>query len=67
MLSNIVGGFTPVCNNCGVHLCWDISELEYLNLKHFWDNWKCENCDPNAKGSRKRYRKVIYDIQTTHT
>jgi hypothetical protein len=50
-----IGDFTPICNNCGVCLCWDISRYEYEQNMPFWDNWKCEDCDPNAKGSRKRY------------
>ena len=52
-----VGGFTPVCNSCGVHLCWDISRKEYEQNMAFWDNWKCEDCNPEAKGARKRYIK----------
>jgi len=23
------GAVTPICNNCGVALCWDIAEEEY--------------------------------------
>lgn len=35
------GEITPQCDNCGVCLCWGIDEMEYLEWKGFWDNWKC--------------------------
>jgi hypothetical protein len=49
------GGLTPICNDCGISLCWDISECEYEEVKEFWDNWKCRNCNPDYKGARKRF------------
>ena len=55
--STMIGGVTPICNTCGVSLCWDISEEEYIENKAFWDNWKCESCNPNAWGSLKKYRR----------
>lgn len=42
------GGVTPTCNDCGVCLCWDISEQEYQERKTFWDNWKCKDCKEPA-------------------
>lgn len=51
------GGYTPTCNNCGGALCWDIGPEEYSARKAFWENWKCEECDPNAIGSRKKFIK----------
>ena len=53
--TTLPGGVTPTCGDCGIALCFDISEEEYLEQKPFWDQWKCENCNPNAKGSRKRW------------
>lgn len=47
--------FTPICNNCGVTLCWDIDKYEYKENKGFWDSWKCRDCNPDYKGSLKRY------------
>lgn len=46
-------GFTPVCNACGVHLCWDIGPDEYAKSWQFWTRWCCESCnggqDMNSK------------------
>lgn len=39
------GGVTPICNSCGISLCWDITDNEYLEDKSFWDSWKCEDCN----------------------
>lgn len=55
-------GYTPICNLCGVTLCWDISEEEYLELLDFWDAWCCKECDPEtvekyAAAKRKNYEK----------
>jgi hypothetical protein len=41
--------YTPICSNCGVALCWDIALHEYEQRKQFWDDWKCESCDPKYK------------------
>jgi len=50
------GGVTPICNDCGIVLCYDISEEEYQEAKEFWDVWRCNVCNPEAYGSLKRYR-----------
>lgn len=50
------GALTPHCNNCGIALCWDIAEEEYAEEKEFWDAWECKDCNPDAEGSRKRWR-----------
>jgi hypothetical protein len=42
--STIPGGLTPICNCCGVSLCWDISEEEYDERPGFWDAWQCRDC-----------------------
>jgi len=49
-------GMTPICSSCGVALCWDISKFEYEQDKEFWNNWRCEDCNPNYKGALKRFR-----------
>ena len=46
-------GLTPICDKCGVALCWDISVSEYEEDKQFWDDWVCESCDPEYKKRRK--------------
>lgn len=53
--STLGGAFTPICNACGIHLCWDISEEEYEEAKEFWDNWKCSTCNPNYHGALQRF------------
>lgn len=50
-----LGGYTPICNDCGVSLCWDISEQEYDEAKAFWDDWICQGCNNGVKMSRKLY------------
>lgn len=47
---------TPICDMCGVALCWDISNEEYIDNKNFWDNWECRDCNPNYKGALKRQK-----------
>lgn len=41
----MTGGVTPICDSCGVSLCWDISRTEYLEAKPFWDAWRCQDCN----------------------
>lgn len=48
-------GYTPICNTCGVTLCWDIHQTEYEHQKAFWDEWRCKECKPDAIGSRKKW------------
>lgn len=47
---------TPICNSCGISLCWDISDIEYQDSQSFWDNWECRDCNPNYKGALKRHK-----------
>lgn len=49
-------GYTPICEECGLTLCWDISEDDYLEYKPFWDTWRCKYCNPNWEGQLKRYK-----------
>jgi hypothetical protein len=53
--STMMGAVTPICNECGIVLCWDISLEDYATQKDFWDNWRCKLCDPDAPGSLKRW------------
>jgi hypothetical protein len=43
-ISTLVGALTPICDECGITLCWDISLDEYLEKQEFWDNWCCDEC-----------------------
>ena len=45
--STLWGCVTPICNDCGVVLCYDISKEDYEEQPLFWDKWKCETCDPH--------------------
>jgi len=38
--STIPGGLTPICNKCGISLCWDISDEEYKEAVDFREKWK---------------------------
>ena len=51
------GGVTPVCNACGVSLCWDISEGEYAEDRAFWDAWRCRDCNGGTPMRRADFRK----------
>lgn len=42
------GGVTPVCSDCGIHMCWDISDEEFEENIAFWDAWLCSDCDRPA-------------------
>jgi hypothetical protein len=41
----LAGALTPICNDCGVSLCWDIAEHEYERERAFWDAWICRDCN----------------------
>lgn len=51
------GGVTPVCNECGIQLCWDISEGEYAEDRAFWDAWRCAECNGGTPMRRAEFRK----------
>lgn len=40
----ISGGYTPVCNECGIYLFWGINEQDYFDRKEFWNSWICKEC-----------------------
>jgi hypothetical protein len=48
-----LGGMTPICNLCGIKLCFEIDPIEYEQSKLFWDNWKCSDCDSEYKFKRR--------------
>jgi len=50
------GGLTPICNECGIALCWDISDEDYEEAKEFWEAWKCEKCNGGVAMSLKAWK-----------
>lgn len=51
----MTGAVTPICDNCGVSLCWDISRTEFLEAKPFWEEWTCQDCN-GARLSAQAWR-----------
>ena len=51
--STLPGGKTPICNDCGIALCWDIADEEYLEAAVFWDAWICQDCNGGVRLSLK--------------
>lgn len=51
-----LGEVQPICDSCGVALCWSISYEEYKEHPKFWDTWECRDCNPNYKGSYQKYK-----------
>src|SRR4030042_542062 len=56
LVSTLPGSVTPVCNQCGIALCWDIPDSDYRENQDYWDNWECEKCNPNVAGSLAIYQ-----------
>jgi hypothetical protein len=50
------GAVTPVCNACGVWLCWDVCEEEAEQDRDFWDAWLCRDCNGGEPMSLKQWR-----------
>ena len=46
---------TPICNDCGISLCWDILEEEYKEAKQFWDDWICQDCNGGIRLNLKEW------------
>ena len=65
VISSQIDGYTPVCGDCGIALCWDISESEYQDKKDFWDNWQCDICNPQIKGAWLRLETAQHGVQWT--
>jgi hypothetical protein len=57
LTSTLTGGQTPICNNCGICLCYDISGANYAEAMDFWDEWICEDCNGGVKLSLKSWKK----------
>lgn len=55
---NVTGTYTPQCGECGIALCWDLSEEEYLEHKAFWDGWECCKCKPDYLRSFKKLHPI---------
>lgn len=51
------GALTPICNHCGVSLCWDISEEEYEDIWEFWDAWICQDCNDGVRMNKQDFYK----------
>ena len=47
----------PICNDCGVALCWSVDISEYQEAQRFWDEWCCRDCNSDYLGAYGRYRK----------
>lgn len=43
--STMPGGMTPICNDCGISLCWDVDESEAETNAEFWNQWVCRDCN----------------------
>lgn len=54
--STMPGALTPICNDCGIALCWDISEEEYSEAVEFWENWICQDCNHGVRQSLKEWK-----------
>ena len=59
--STMDGGYTPICNECGVALCWDITKIEYQDRPEFWEQWICKDC----KNYKKRLDKSLNNYYTS--
>ena len=46
------GALTPICQTCGVSLCWDIDRTTYLEARPFWDAWRCQDCAGSRLSAR---------------
>ncbi len=44
ILDNELDGWQPICNDCGIPLCWSLSSEQLFETRVFWDNWMCEDC-----------------------
>jgi hypothetical protein len=51
----MAGAVTPICNECGIALCWDISEDQYAQERPFWDGWICRDCNDGEPLSLKQW------------
>jgi hypothetical protein len=47
IITEDLDGYQPICDKCGICLCYKIGEIEYSEHKEFWDSWICKECKPN--------------------
>ena len=52
------GALTPMCNKCGIALCWDIEESEAEENRAFWDAWVCQECNAGVPMSLKAWKNL---------
>jgi hypothetical protein len=57
--STTPGGVTPACSECGIALCWDISNEEYRAAEQFWDKWICADCNGGHALSLKAWKASV--------
>ena len=50
------GALTPICEECGVSLCWDLEENEALENEGFWNQWKCQDCNDGERMSLEKWK-----------
>lgn len=50
------GAVTPICNDCGTFLCWDLCGEEAEENSDFWDAWICQDCNGGERMSLKQWR-----------
>jgi hypothetical protein len=50
------GGMTPICNSCGICLCWDISKQDAARDAAFWEAWVCQDCNGGVRLSLPDWR-----------
>jgi len=55
--SPFMGSYTPICNECGAALCWDIAPHEYFEAEEFWNEWICRDCNGGESLSLKEWSK----------
>lgn len=58
-LKNIhLGEVQPMCDDCGIALCWSVDLKEFIEWFGFWDVWKCCRCNPDYKNAYQKYKEV---------
>ena len=50
------GALTPICESCGVSLCWDIEESEAIEYEEFWNQWVCQDCNGGVRMSLEKWK-----------
>ena len=61
------GEYQPVCDSCGIALCWSLTEREYRRTSSFWNIWECSSCNPEVslanwiKNSNYKLERIAQD------